>query len=220
VQGQTFGSLRALSEEIGRRRIAHDLDKVFADPFLSEVVTTMHPDVLARGYHAACFRETSWRYQTEAERRARGGFTVFKAWFVEINRWQACTTYPWRRASADAQVTEALREKFRRFVRPLPSIAEACSQCGAGEGLEYDHVAPTFDEIAHRCLRLMTPEERTSRFGWDKFSPAGVPLADHIPDDHPAMVTFFAMHRGNRWQWLCPACRRGKSAGQTRERNA
>ena len=57
------------------------------------------------------------------------------------------------------------------FPDPPRGVADACAVCGTAEGLEYDHVTPTFAQIVDECLALMSPEDIATKFGYDKFQP-------------------------------------------------
>lgn len=217
VQGQSFSNLGTLAEAVGLRRIEYGQDVEFEDPFIAEVVNTMHPDVVRRGYTAIRFRDTSWSFQPPAVRAQLAGFNVFMGYFLPISRWQDISTYPWRRGGPTADLKAALRAKWAMLAKPRPTALDVCT-CGSGESLEYDHVSPTFDEIAVACLAFMTAEERATRFGYDKFCPDTISVSDFIPDDHPAVRRLLAQHQQNLWQWLCRACHQAKTAEQLRAR--
>ena len=196
------------------RRLEHGHDVVFTDPFIAEVINTMHPDVVRRGYTAVWFRETSWVHQPQRVRDQLQGCTCFMAYFTPIHRWQDVTTYPWRRGSPTVELKTALRTKWGMLARPQGHPDDACVVCGVRTGLEYDHVDPTFDEITVECLALMTADEKDTLFGYDKFQPETISVADFIPDTHPAVLHLLACHRSNVWQWLCRDHHRAKTATQ------
>jgi hypothetical protein len=148
------------------------------------------------------------------------GFNCFEAFFTPIDRWQDVTTYPWRRGTPDAELKQALRTKFAQLAKPSPGWCDVCAHCGATGPLDYDHVQPTFDEIAHACLVLLSPEERSTRFGYDKFAPDTLSVADFMPDHHPVVRALLVAHETNVWQWLCRPCHLVKSAADNRARRA
>ncbi len=146
------------------------------------------------------------------------GHTCFEAFFRELGRWQDVTTYPWRRAgsSPERDVKDALRTKFAMLIRPSAAAGDACAGCGATAFLEYDHLTPTFDQIARECLALMSAHEIATRFGYDKFAPGTMSVADFLPDQHPAVLHLLARHQSNIWQWLCVSHHRLKTADARR----
>ena len=173
----------------------------------------LHPDVVARGYTATAFCERSWRFQSARVRAQLQGGTLFEAFFRELGRWQDVTTYPWRRPPIVHEIKQALRTKFAILIRPGARAGDACAVCGATDFLEYDHLEPTFEELAQECLARMSPHEITTRFGYDKFAAQTISLADFLPDRHSAVLHLVARHRDNRWQWLCVPHHREKTAG-------
>lgn len=213
VGGEVFPSLHALASTIAQRRLAHAHDTEYFDPFLAEVVNELHPDVVARGYTATAFCERSWRFQSARVRAQLQGGTLFEAFFRELGRWQDVTTYPWRRPPIVHEIKQALRTKFAILIRPGARAGDACAVCGATDFLEYDHLEPTFEELAQECLARMSPHEITTRFGYDKFAAQTISLADFLPDRHSAVLHLVARHRDNRWQWLCVPHHREKTAG-------
>lgn len=216
VGGAVFSSLQALSEAVAARRLAYGHDVEYFDGFLAEVVNELHPDVVARGYTATAFCERTWLYQSDRVRAQLQGSTCFEGFFREIGRWQDVTTYPWRRPGPVQEIKAALRTKFAGLIRPAPQPHDACAVCGARTWLEYDHVAPTFDEIAAECLARVTPQEIATKFGYDKFAPDTLSVADFLPDRHPAVRHLVARHRDNVWQWLCVPHHRIKTVGVRR----
>jgi hypothetical protein len=211
VAGQVFPSLQALSAAVAARRLAHHHDVEYYDAFLAEVINELHPDVLARGYTATAFCERSWPYQSARVRAQLQGGTCFEAFFRELGRWQDVTTYPWRRPGPVPELKQALRTKFAILIRPAARPEDACAVCGATAFLEYDHVAPTFDEIVAECLARMSAHEIATRFGYDKFAADTISLADFVPDAHPAVRHLVDRHRDNHWQWLCVPHHRAKT---------
>jgi hypothetical protein len=217
VAGQTFSSRAQLEAEISRRRDRYALDVPFADDLIGEVVNTLHPEVVASPQMAVRFRKRSmaalpWWVQAQIPAAWR-----FEALFVPLGRWQDVTAYPWRhRGSAIGELKTALRAIFREHCRPKISEACAVDGCGRAERLEFDHIEPSFDEIASECITLMTAEEIATKFDYDQFDPDRMTVAAFIPVDHPAVVHMIATHRVGRFQWLCAEHHRAVTAERRR----
>lgn len=217
VAGQTFASLDALSAAIATRRRAVGPDVVFQDLLIAEVITTMSPDVIAAGQRAIRFCERSWRSLSTRVRETLRYPTVFQSYFLPLGRWQDATAYPWRAGRTPQQeLKTALREFWRLYVRPAVPPGGVCALCGRPDTLEYDHIAPTFDEIARVCLDMMTAAEIATRFGYEKFHPVRTALVDFLPRAHPAVQYLIRIHRMNVFQWLCARCHRRETAARRR----
>jgi hypothetical protein len=204
VQGQTFTSQSRLAAEISRRREQHDINVEFEDPVIAEVINSMHPEVRRSPHRAVRFPKRSMDTLAWWIREQCPASWRFEAYFVPLARWQDVTAYPWRkRGSPITDLKCALRAIFREHCRPR--IAEACGVdgCGRAERLEFDHIEPSFDEIAQECIGLMTAEEIATKFDYDQFDPHRMTLAAFIPRQHPAVVHMIATHRVGRFQWLC-----------------
>jgi hypothetical protein len=129
----------------------------------------MHPEVLASPHRALRF---CMRSMLEVPSWVTGrppALWRFEAFFEPLGRRQDVTAYPWRKPTPIAEIKMALRAIFRERIRP--KIAECCAidDCDRAEQLEYDHIEPSFDEIATECIGLMTVEEITTKFGYDQF---------------------------------------------------
>lgn len=210
VAGRAFRSQADLEACVKRHLHRHPLDTPFEDEFLAAVVNELHPSVVGSG------QQSTGRFQFlgHAEQVRRGmdtaarfrGGPLLMAWFEPLGAWRPATVYPWRRGDDPAQaVKRALRQKSATLI-PSPTPSDRCARDGCtatGFALEYEHVAPTFAEIADECLILMTPAEIASLFGYSKFTPGRDELVNCIPDDHPSIVHLRWRHQGNRWEWLC-----------------
>jgi len=203
VGGMTFTSLTALGQAISARRDQHDLEVEFEDALIADVINKFHPDVVQSGQQAVKFRKRSMDSLPSAIRWQCPSTWRFEAYFLPLGRWQDVTAYPWRKGTLVADLKNALRAIFREYVRP--KLADACAICGTAEALDYDHVDPSFGEIANECLTLMSEDEIKTKFGYDQFHPTKMSLAAFIPLDHPAVVHLIATHRhpAFQWQWLC-----------------
>lgn len=215
VAGRVFPTQTALEDEVKRALNSHPLNTVFGDTFLREVINTLHPSVLEAGQHCTGvfeyidFVEQRKRGHDTAE-RFRGG-KILLCWFEPLGDWRDVTVYPWRKSSPKNEIKKALREKIALQL-PHPSDYDFCSHegCGArGSQVEYEHVSPTFDEIATECLTLMSEDEINSKFGYSKFIPGRDHLVHCIPDDHPAVQRLVELHQSNKWEWLCSWHHRG-----------
>lgn len=210
VAGRSFTTQGALESETRRALNSHPMNVEFLDPFLMAVVNELHHEVIAAGQRVVRFRYLDFAEQQRQGRdtaeRFRGG-NLLEGFFEPINEWRDVTVYPWRRPSAEIEVKIALREKAAAFI-PHPTDSDRCAIDGCdatGSALEYDHVAPTFDQMARECIgRCTTQEEVETRFGYSKFSPSRpVTVADCIPSDHPCVAMLREMHARNEWRWVC-----------------
>ena len=217
VAGQTFASRRALAAEISRRRDQHAIGVEFDDDLIRDIINRWHPDVVRAGQTAVRFRKRSMNTLPREIRAQCAATWRFEAFFVPLGRWTDVTAYPWRNGGSPiADLKVALRAIFREHCRP--KIAEACAieSCGRAERLEFDHIEPSFDEIASECIGLMTPEEIATKFNYDQFCPRRMSLAAFIPRAHPAVVHMIVTHRIGRFQWLCPEHHRSVTAERRR----
>lgn len=195
----------------------------FRDELLLAVVNHLHPDVRSAGQTAVAleyldYQEQRLRNMVTAD-LYRGG-PVIMGFFEPLHEWRDVTVYPWRRSSGRTEVKQAFRAIIGPHL-PKPKPHHRCVMPGCGadwQSLEYQHVAPTFNEIAEQCLALCTEDEIAIRFGYNKFqSRASVfSIADVIPATHPAVIELLRLHRGSQWAWLCPEHHRGVIAPQLR----
>lgn len=204
-----FKRQRDLEEEVKRHLNAQPLNREFHDDFLALVVNELHDEVKAAGQRSTGrfiyldFEEQVRRGMPTAA-RFRGG-KLLMTYFEPLGDWRDVTVYPWRKPDPKREIKAALREIIAPYL-PRPTVKDACavSGCGArGFDLEYEHVDPTFDAIAEACLSLMSEEEIRTRFGYNKFAPGALTVADFIPRDHPAVRCLVEAHGRNKWVWLC-----------------
>lgn len=211
----TFTSRAALEREI-KVRLAQPNDVIFRDALLEAVVNTMHPEVAEAGQKTTGqFRFLSGSTQERAgmptAKRFRYG-RMLTAYFVPIGGWWDVSAYPWRRPKPAAEIGAALREIANQNVVPKPDPDDRCAvpDCsGPWSALEYDHVTPTWREIAAAALRLCTQEEIATRFGYQKFVAGVYTVADCIPPAHPGIRYVLDAHRTNQWRWCCRFHHRG-----------
>lgn len=216
VAGRIFERQGDLEAAVKEHLNSHPLNTEFEDSFLAAVINEHHDGVRAAG------QQVTGRFQyldfSEQERRGlvtaklfRGGKIVL-GFFVPLNAWRDVTVYPWRGAgNPKRDIKDALRSKIARSL-PHPQWDDRCARqpCpGRGGDLEYQHLVPTFDEVAEECLALMSEQEIVTRFGYSKFVPGREELRDLIPDTHPAIVRLVERHQMNIWEWLCAYHHRG-----------
>lgn len=216
VRGERFDSKAALErrikEEVGRL----PCNAVVVNPFLQAVVNNYHPSFIDAGVCSS--GEFSYLDYGEQVRRGLHTATTYRGGrlmttrVLPLDEWHDCTVYPWRRGDDPRQsIIRALRQKAAFFL-PHPKPSERCAGLGClrrGGDLEYNHINPTFKDIAAECLDLMTDEEITSLFGYNKFTPGKDHLVNCIPDTHPAIVRLHELHVGNEWEWVCAFHHRG-----------
>lgn len=210
VAGMAFERQGDLEAAVKARLNAHPLNEVFHDPFLASVINEHHPEVIAAGQHATGrfeyldFGEQARRGMDSAT-RFRGGKIVL-GFFEPLGGWRDVTVYPWRGAgNYRGDVKRALREKVAPRL-PRPNQIDRCARHGCparGAELEYQHVEPTFDEVAEVCLSMIAEQDIANRFGYSKFAPGRGELVDLISDDHPAILHLIEAHCANSWEWLC-----------------
>jgi len=133
-----------------------------------------------------------------------------QAFLEPLNDWRPVSVYGWEKENPRVVMKHKLREKLYSYIpRPSPSDRCAIEGCPIGwGGLEYDHVDPTFDQIAEECLRFMDDREIVTRLGFD-YSTTEPTEFFTIPDDHPAVLRLIELHRDNLWRWLCGPHHRG-----------
>lgn len=211
VRGERFDSQAALERRVKTELAGLPLNQIVVNPFLQSVVNNYHPGFIEAGmcstgeFEYLDFGEQCRRGMDTAT-RFHGG-RLMMTHVLPLGGWRDCTVYPWRKSSNPAQeIVAALREKAAFFL-PRPTPGEKCIRpnCSVyGDYLEYNHISPTFKQMATECIALMTDEEVTTRFGYDKFTPGKDELVHCIPDDHPAVIRLRELHVGNQWGWLCP----------------
>lgn len=214
VAGRTFPTQAELEREVKEHLNSHDFNTVFGDQFLRAVVNSLHDEVRAAGQRVVLFEYLDWREQVrralDTADRYRGGACLY-GFFLPLEDWRDVTVYPWRKSKPEQDIKSALREKIAS-VLPRPHATDRCNREGCtarGHDLEYEHISPTFNEIAESCLALCTPEEISTRFGYSKFIPGRDHLVYCLPEDHPAVRRLFALHEHNEWEWLCALHHRG-----------
>ena len=221
VGGRVFAKQADLDAEVKRCLNAHPFNVVFHDDFLAAVVNELHPDVIAAGQHTKGEFEyidymEQMRRDYDTADRYRGGKLLLTR-FYPLDEWRDVTVYPWRKAEKpEKNLKVALREKIAPHL-PKPQQWSQCAVIGCkarGRGLEYQHVSPTFDDIANDCLALMSKEEISAQFGYNKFVPGRDHLVYCIPDDHPATHRLFDLHADNQWEWLCAFHHRNVGANE------
>lgn len=208
IQGREYATQTALDADIKRALNSHPVNTEFTDPLLAAVVNELHPDVRAAGQRVTRFQYLThteqFRRRMDSATRYRGGNVVL-GWFEPLGAWTDVTVYPHRKPDTTGQFKRALREKIA-FYLPNPKPIDICANPGCMAGgyeLEYEHLDPTFDEIAGQCLALFTPDELASRFGHNKWIPGREHLSHCIPDDHPGVQLLYKLHENNEWIWLC-----------------
>ena len=208
LAGQYFTTQKALEATVKEIIRGLQMDTVFKNDLLREIVNTLHQDVKDSGQRSTGeFEFVSWQEQ-EARGLAyskmfRGG-PVMMTRFEPLGEWRDVTVYPWRRQKPKAAISAALRVKATS-VLPFPPPDARCSYpgCSANYHLHYHHVAPTFEQILEECLPLVSTEEMESLFGYSKFAPGVFDVSDCIPNDHPAVLRLIELHKTNEWAWLC-----------------
>lgn len=215
IAGELFPTQAELERRVKEHLNSHPVNDVFGDPFLRNVINTLHEEVRAAGQHCSgVFEYLTWEEQLrrglDSADRYRGG-CLLRCWFEPLGDWRDVTAYPWRKSKPEQEIKRALREKIAFFL-PRPQTSDRCHREGcreSGSALEYEHIRPTFNAIADECLALMAPEEIATRFGYSKFTPGRDELVHCIPNVHPAVVRLIALHEANEWEWLCSFHHRG-----------
>ncbi len=219
VAGRSYATQKELESEVKAALNSHPTDQQFYDGFLRTVVNELHPDVNAAGQQSSGY----FIYLTYGEQKKRGmvtarryrGGKLLMTWFEPLGGWRDVTVYPWRKSDSKSEVKAALREIIAPLL-PTPRLFDRCGRVGCeakGLELEYNHVDPTFDDIAEGCMATISAQELQSRFGYNKFAPGAASMADFIPRDHPAVKHLIKLHRDNTWEWLCKWHHRGVRPG-------
>lgn len=215
-----FPTQTALEQEIKNILKSVAMNQTFQQPLLEAVVNTLHPAVVHAGQRVVRFEYLSADEQSRRGLSTAGEFRggkLMMGFFEPLGEWRDVTVYPWRKASNHQELKQAFRKIIAEYL-PRPQSHHRCTMPGCGaewRTLEYQHVAPTFNEIAKVCLELCTAEEVESLFGYSKFS-AGADIysvADVISATHPAVRYLIKAHQTNQWGWLCPEHHRGVQAG-------
>ena len=219
-----FAKQGDLEAEVKAHLNAYPLNTVFVDEFLAAVINELHPNVIAAGqmtrgeFEYLDYMEQVKRGYDTADRYRGGKLLITK--FYPLEEWRDVTVYPWRKADKPEKVIKAaLREKIAPHL-PKPSQRDQCATLGCkarGGDLEYEHVSPTFEEVAQECIARMGAEEMADLFGYNKFIPGRDHLVHCIPDDHPAIHYLLEAHEGNEWIWLCALHHRNVGASDTHQ---
>lgn len=219
-----FESQTDLEHAVKERIRDIPVDQRFRDDLLIDVINELHPDVIAARQSVVALEFLSY-----SEQRLRGmasadlyrGGKVMMGYFEPLGEWRDVTVYPWRRSKHQTEIKQAFRAIVAPYLpKPTPDNRCVMPDCSANwKTLEYQHVAPTFDEIATRCLSFCTVDEIAIRFGYNKFTskPTIFSVADVIPATHPAVIELLRSHQSNQWAWLCPEHHRGVSPSVTNE---
>lgn len=210
VRGESFSSLEKLKKRVQEIRHSYPDNVEYYDPFLAEIVDTMHPSVVRNGYRITRFRNTPKHLLPPSlqEQLLPSYPWLMMGLFEPIHQWQDVTLYPWLSKGVSQHIKEALRKIWEMRLRPAPTWDDSCARCGRVDQLQYDHIVPSFNEIADACLKVVTQEERDTLFGYDKFEAGTMSLADFILRDaaRPVLLLLQESHRNNVWQWLCRDC--------------
>jgi hypothetical protein len=207
----TFATRDAMDAAVSERLALAPKDLPFEDELLLAIINELHPEVVAAGQRATRLEYVTW---PEQERRGlpiaatRRIALLMRGYFEPLGDWRDVTVRPWKRSSPRVEVKQAFRTVINTFL-PRAEALHRCTMPGCAapwQTLEYQHVNPTFDEIAEACLAKCTEAEIAGRFGYSKFTaPASATsMADVIPVTHPAIVLLFKLHKRNQWAWLCP----------------
>lgn len=219
VAGLVFPTQSSLETEIKRRLNSHPINREFEDQFMAAVVNAYHPEVIAAGQRTTgLFQYLDFgeqvRRNLDSATRHRGG-KLLMSFFDPLSDWRDCTVYPWRgQGNHRRDIKNALREKINQFL-PHPKLTDRCARqpCDAtGAQLEYQHIEPTFNEIAEACMELMTEQEIETRFGYSKFKAGFGDVCNLLPPLHPAVKRLLDLHIFNEWEWLCAYHHRGVAA--------
>ena len=211
LAGQYFTTQKALEATVKEIIRSLQMDTVFRNDLLREIVNTLHPEVMQSGQQSdGRFEYLSWREQVRRKlpyaEMYRGG-PVMTSFFVPLGDWRDVTVYPWRKNIYEprTQLVAALRVKAAPM-QPRPTLSDKCAYPGCranGYALHYHHLAPTFAEMVDECMALISNKEQSTLFGYSKFAPGILEVSDCIPDNHPAIARLKKLHESNSWIWLC-----------------
>lgn len=149
--------------------------------------------------------------------------TEFKAFFPQDHPktpgqrigWR---NFSWKKCIDGTNYLDEVQKTLRR--RAAPALSESrewkCQRCGRGYtetvGLEVDHMDPTFAEIWARVKQLITKEEIESWAYFECFDEEMFTL----PEGHPALREFDAIHATAKVQTLCYFCHQTVTAERKR----
>ena len=209
LAGRHFATQKELEEEVTRYLADVPRDTEFKSRFLRDIINNLNPQVTrteqrSDGRFKLITLKEQVRQGLPYAEMYRGG-EVLMTYFNPLGDWRDATAKPWRKGKQKSELSHALRVKAAR-ITPTPGWGDRCAFSGCtakGYALRYHHVKPTFEEIVTECIGLMTEEERSTLFGYNKFAPGVYCVADCIPDDHPAILRLHELHEGNTWDWLC-----------------
>lgn len=209
IAGHTFSTQRALEETVRVHLDFHPLDEPFIDAFLAAVINDLDERIQSSGQLACgAFQRLSVERQEECGMEPRPG-PLLLAQFEPSGRWLPVSAYPWRRRPRDhtPEVALALKTLLTFYMGDESSYHhERCDECGLrgpGNGLVWQPISPTWDELSQACLALMTPEEIAGRWGFNRFDPKRDDLARLLPAAHPAIRYLLVTGLSARWAWVC-----------------
>ena len=166
------------------------IGSVFGSPTLSDLFARYHPYCQLHKVRPTLFRkdspdpESGWN--SPILRMKLGSIWTSLSWHTAIDGtdWHTeCKSF--------------LRWKIIPIIQE--SKKSACEECGSITGLEVDHAAPTFSEIF---------EAAKSPFPGDIWAYYQIDRQWHfqLPDNHPVVKKFMALHATARLVTLCKPC--------------
>jgi len=178
----------------------------FKNEFFKELINTYHEGVIKENLKVTKFKILDYNNQTDkwiyARERFRGNDLV-TGYFEPIGRWHGVTVYPHKKTTARQKIIDALRQKWAEKAKKSDD-SQLCEECNIIPFPHLHHDNITFKEIAEKCMKFFTEKELRVGIGndWWKYECE----ADDLPDNHPAVVEMFKLHKDVKYKWLCSIC--------------
>lgn len=180
---------RAIREEINQ----YDLEQEFESRLISDLITERH-------YYCSRKELRPLRFKKKFRRGAAYDFYGF---FPE-HGWHQVS---WRQCinprDENDWLKRALRDAIEHIVSSHKAAHPTCEKCGLVPSEHVDHVAPEFDVIASKAIRLLTAceiNEAFSNFDWWSKEPF------MLPNTHRAVQSVLEDHKTAKLQAVCKPC--------------
>ena len=176
----------------------------FKNDFFKELINTYHKGVMYENLKVTKFKILEYSQQTDkwkyAQERFRGNILV-TGYFEPIGEWHAVTVYPHKKQNVKSKLIEGLRQKWAEKA-PKSSGEIICEYKNCNipwPQLHHDNIS--FKEIAEKCLKFFSQKELEIGIGnnWWKYECE----CDELPDNHPAVIEMFRLHKDVEYKWLC-----------------
>ena len=182
----------------------------FENEFFKELINTYHKGVRYEGLNVTKFKILDYKHQIGkweyARERFRGNILV-TGYFEPIGEWHGVTVYPYKKITVKQKLVDALRQKWSEKADKCSAV-QLCESCNIIPYPQLHHDNISFSDIAKECIKLFTQKEIEIGIGnnWWKYECE----CDDLPDDHPAVIKMFELHKNVKYKWLCNSCHKNE----------